>query len=106
MIPVYQYRCTTWSDGEEHPEEDHNAYYDFQYLLLAPGAVVATYPEGIVMRARPGELEDVVALSIRADEAIAFLTSCIIRSFEYRDVVARAIADLKRGAFDGFYHSP
>jgi hypothetical protein len=34
MIPLFRYECQTWSDGEEHPDEDHNAAYDFNYFVL------------------------------------------------------------------------
>jgi len=34
MIPIYLNECHSWSDGEEHLDEDHNSAYDFKYFVL------------------------------------------------------------------------
>lgn len=61
MIPVYLSECTTWSDGEDHPEEDHNSYYDFEYFILEKTDVHVTFitvPYGIVMRTHIMEMQN------------------------------------------------
>ena len=61
MIPVYLYKCMEWSDGEEHPEEDHNSYYDFEYIILKKNQInlyLLSIPEGIVLcSSHPSEFE-------------------------------------------------
>lgn len=62
MIPVYLYKCMVWSDGEDHPEEDHNSYYDFEYIILKKepwNIYLLTIPEANVLCSHnPNELED------------------------------------------------
>jgi len=77
MIPVYLSECTTWSDGEEHPEEDHNSYYDFEYFILEKTDFHVTFitvPYGIVMRTHVMEMQnDKIVRYISVAEAIDIL---------------------------------
>jgi hypothetical protein len=40
-IPVYYSECHQWSDGEEHPDEHHNRYYDIKYFIVYQNPVYA-----------------------------------------------------------------
>lgn len=91
MIPVYLSECTTWSDGEDHPEEDHNSYYDFEYFILEKTDVHVTFitvPYGIVMRTHIMEMQnDRLVRHIPIVEAIDVLK--LFMKYHYRYMAYR-----------------
>lgn len=100
MIKVYQYECNTWSDGEDHDEDEHNSYYDFEYLVVEEKeniTFIITIPYCIMMQASSSELQtNNVVREISTVQALSYLQAYLNRPYDskYTSIAANAMLSL------------
>lgn len=104
MVPVYLYKCMVWSDGEEHPDEDHNEAYDFEYIILEKnvnGTYILSIPQAILLESHSSELEEnEIVREISKKEVFKVLSN--YRTCKHQSVVTRFAEQLKKiGSDDG-----